>query len=96
MTLGTVRSFDARKGYGFIEPDHGGGKVQVTICAVERAAMTGLTQGQRLSFDEVYDPRTDSPCAENLRASDLPPSPREMDMPRKVSLGAVRSTHRVV
>jgi CspA family cold shock protein len=94
MTLGTVQSFDAHKGYGFIEPDHGGREVLVTTCAVERAAMTGLTQGQRLSFDEVYDPRTDRPCAENLRA-DLPPSPCEMDMSRRVSLGAVRSAHRV-
>ena len=53
MTLGTVRSFDVLKGYGFIEPDSGGVEVLVTICAVERAGLDSLYQGEKVSFDVV-------------------------------------------
>ena len=50
MTNGTVRWwFDVRKGYGFIKPDDGGVDVLVDICAVERAGMAYLDQGQRLA-----------------------------------------------
>ena len=47
MITGTVRSFDVHKGYGFIKPDDGGVDVLVDICAVERAEMDSLKQGQR-------------------------------------------------
>jgi cold shock protein len=45
------------KGYGFIKPDGGGADVLVDICAVERAGMASLDQGQRLSFEVVRDER---------------------------------------
>ncbi len=71
MTIGTVRWFDVRKGYGFLKPDDGGVDVLVDVCAVERAGMASLYQGQRLSFDVVYDKRIGKSCAENLGGSGL-------------------------
>ena len=71
MITGTVRSFDAHKGYGFIKPDDGGVDVLVDICAVERAEMDSLKQGQRLSFEIVHDERIGRSCAENLIASEI-------------------------
>ena len=65
MTIGTVRWFDVPKGYGFIKPDDGGVDVLVTICALERAGMASLDQGQRLSFEVVRDERIGRSCAEN-------------------------------
>ena len=71
MTIGTVRCFDVPKGYGFIKPDDGGVDVLVDICAVERAGMASLDQGQRLSFEVVRDERVARSCAENLGVSGL-------------------------
>jgi cold shock protein len=71
MTIGTVRWFDVPKGYGFIKPDDGGVDVLVSICALERAGMASLDQGQRLSFEVVRDERIGRSCAENLSASEL-------------------------
>ena len=66
MTIGTVRWFGVRKGYGFLKPDNGGVDVLVDICAVERAGMASLDQGQRLSFEVVRDERIGKSCAVNL------------------------------
>ena len=49
MTVGTVRWFDACKGYGFLKPDGGAVDVLVSICALERAGMASLDQGQQLA-----------------------------------------------
>ena len=97
MTIGTVRWFDVRKGYGFLKPDDGGVDVLVDVCAVERAGMASLNQGQRLSFEVVYDKRIGRSCAGNLGASELPsrarralalPFEREIDpSPERVSPG---------
>ena len=69
MTNGTVRWFDVRKGYGFIKPDDGGAEVLVDICAVERAGMANLEQGQRVSFEPVRDERMGRSRAGNLNES---------------------------
>ena len=71
MTTGTVRWFDVPKGYGLIKPDDGGVDVLVDICAVERAKMASLKQGQRVSFEIVYDERFGRRYAENLTASEI-------------------------
>ena len=51
MTTGTVKWFNATKGFGFIAPDDGGNDVFVHISAVERAGMGSLNEGQKLSFE---------------------------------------------
>jgi CspA family cold shock protein len=51
MSSGTVKWFNAQKGYGFIQPDDGSKDVFVHISAVERAGLTGLTDGQKVSYD---------------------------------------------
>ena len=51
MASGTVKWFNAQKGYGFIQPENGGADVFVHISAVERAGMSNLTEGQKLSYE---------------------------------------------
>ncbi|MCW0182044.1 cold-shock protein [Zavarzinia sp.] len=51
MTIGTVKWFNATKGFGFILPDNGAQDVFVHISAVERSTLGNLTEGQKVSFD---------------------------------------------
>jgi len=51
MATGTVKWFNATKGFGFIQPDSGGKDVFVHISAVERAGLNGLNEGQKVSVD---------------------------------------------
>ena len=51
MPIGTVKWFNAQKGYGFIEPEDGSKDVFVHISAVERAGMANLHEGQKLNFE---------------------------------------------
>ncbi|WP_420393816.1 cold-shock protein [Acuticoccus sp.] len=67
MATGTVKWFNGAKGYGFIQPDDGGADVFVHISAVERAGMTSLTEGQRVSFDLYQDPKRGRTSAEQLK-----------------------------
>ena len=55
MAVGTVKWFNAQKGYGFIQPDDGSKDVFVHISAVEAAGMGSLREGQKLSYDLVSD-----------------------------------------
>jgi len=64
---GTVKWFNAQKGYGFIQPEGGGKDVFVHISAVERAGLRELREGQRVSFEVVVDRKTDKSAAENLK-----------------------------
>ena len=68
MTTGTVKWFNNQKGFGFIQPDQGSQDVFVHISAVERAGMTSLDEGHKVSFDVVADRRTGKSAADNLRA----------------------------
>ena len=69
MNTGTVKWFNSQKGFGFIAPEDGGKDVFVHISAVERAGLSGLNEGQKVSFDIVDDRRTGKSAAENLRAA---------------------------
>lgn len=51
MAIGTVKWFNAKKGYGFIAPETGGKDVFVHISALERAGIGSLNEGQKVSFD---------------------------------------------
>lgn len=65
--MGTVKWFNATKGFGFIQPDDGGKDVFVHISAVERAGLSSLNEGQKVSFDIVADRRSGKSSADNLR-----------------------------
>ncbi|MBS0252821.1 MAG: cold-shock protein [Proteobacteria bacterium] len=69
MQTGTVKWFNGQKGFGFIQPDDGGNDVFVHISAVERAGMSSLNEGQKISFDVVADRRSGKSSADNLRAA---------------------------
>jgi cold shock protein len=68
MTTGTVKWFNATKGFGFIQPDNGGADAFVHISAVERAGLGSLNEGQKVSFDLVSDKRSGKMSADNLKA----------------------------
>jgi cold shock protein len=55
MATGTIKWFNAQKGYGFIQPDAGGKDVFVHISAVERAGLPGLNEGQKIQYEIVRD-----------------------------------------
>ena len=55
MATGTVKFFNTQKGFGFIEPSDGSKDVFVHISAVERAGMSTLNEGQKLSYDVVSE-----------------------------------------
>ena len=65
--MGTVKWFNATKGYGFIAPDDGGADVFVHISAVERAGLGTLREGQKLSYELTQDRRTGKSSADQLR-----------------------------
>jgi cold shock protein len=68
MARGTVKWFNSQKGYGFIQPQGGGGRdVFVHISAVEKAGLPGLNEGQVLEYEEVSNRGKTS--AENLKVS---------------------------
>ena len=67
MSTGTVKFYNDQKGYGFIAPDGGGNDVFVHATALERAGMSSLREGQKVSFEtEVY-------CRSGNRAEQNPP-----------------------
>jgi cold shock protein len=69
MAAGTVKWFNATKGFGFIQPDDGSKDVFVHISAVERAGMRDLREGQRVSFD-VQPTKDGKTAAENLKTAE--------------------------
>lgn len=67
MQTGTVKWFNATKGYGFIAPDDGGQDVFLHISAVERAGLANVGEGQKLSY-ELEKGRNGKTAAVNVKA----------------------------
>ena len=67
MATGTVKWFNSQKGFGFIQPDGSGQDVFVHISAVERAGLSGLNEGQKVSFEVVTDRKNGKSSAEQLK-----------------------------
>ncbi len=67
MAVGTVKWFNATKGFGFIQPEDGGQDVFVHISAVERSGLAGLGEGQRVSYELEKSRRTGKDAAVNIR-----------------------------
>ena len=67
MAIGTVKFFNPAKGFGFIAPEDGDKDVFVHVSAVERSGLTGLKEGQAVSFDVENDPRKNKPSAVNIK-----------------------------
>jgi len=68
MADGTVKFFNMNKGFGFITPEHGGKDVFVHISALERAGLSSLADGQKVSFDLERD-RQGRDAATNLKSA---------------------------
>lgn len=67
MPQGTVKFFNADKGYGFLKPDGGGGDVFVHITALEQSGLKTLAEGQRISFELEADKKGKGPKAVDLK-----------------------------
>ena len=68
MSSGTVKWFNATKGFGFIQPDDNSKDVFVHISAVERAGFNDLREGQKLSYELTTDRRSGKVSADKLQA----------------------------
>jgi cold shock protein len=69
MVTGTVKFYNAQKGFGFIQPDDGGKDMFVHATALERAGMRDLVEGQKVSFDTQQDSRSGKIAVGNIRAA---------------------------
>ena len=69
MEKGTVKWFNATKGYGFITPENGGQDVFVHISAVERAGLRSLNEGQKVDYELVRDRKSGKMSADSLKAA---------------------------
>lgn len=67
MAVGTVKWFNATKGFGFIQPEDGGADVFVHVSAVERAGLKSLNEGQKVHFEIEKNPKNGKSSAANLR-----------------------------
>jgi len=68
MTTGTVKFYNANRGFGFIQPEDGSADVFVHATALEAAGMRGLVEGQKVSFEVTTDSRSGKSAAANLQA----------------------------
>lgn len=66
MITGTVKFFNATKGYGFIQPEDGSKDAFVHVTALERAGIHGLDEGQKVQYELVTDRKSSKMSADNL------------------------------
>jgi CspA family cold shock protein len=69
MTKGTVKFYNEQKGFGFIQPEDGGKDVFVHATALERAGISRLVEGQKVSFDTALDSRSGKTAVANIEAA---------------------------
>ena len=69
MTKGTVKFYNAQKGFGFIEPEDGGKDVFVHATALERAGINTLVEGQKVSFETEQDSRSGKTAVGKIEAA---------------------------
>lgn len=69
MATGTVKWFNATKGFGFIQPDNGGPDAFVHISAVEAAGLRELREGEKVSYELIADRKSGKMSAGNLKVS---------------------------
>jgi CspA family cold shock protein len=69
MTKGTVKFYNAQKGFGFVQPEDGGNDVFVHASALERAGISRLVEGQKVSFDTEVDSRSGKTAVGNIEAA---------------------------
>ena len=69
MTKGTVKFYNEQKGFGFIQPEDGGKDVFVHATALERAGVSRLVEGQKVSFDTALDSRSGKTAVANIEAA---------------------------
>ncbi len=69
MNKGTVKFYNDQKGFGFIAPDDGGKDVFVHATALERAGMSGLREGQKVSYDTAEDRRSGKIAVNTIQAA---------------------------
>lgn len=69
MQIGTVKFYNVTKGFGFIQPDDGSKDVFVHATALERARMSDLREGQKVSFEVETDRRSGKAAATNLQSA---------------------------
>ncbi|NBN63795.1 cold shock domain-containing protein [Microvirga tunisiensis] len=69
MTNGTVKWFNATKGFGFIQPDDGGQDAFVHISAVERSGMREIVEGQKVVYDLERDAKSGKMSVRSIQAA---------------------------
>jgi len=69
MITGTVKFYDGTKGFGFIQPEDGSKDVFVHATALERAGISGLAEGQKVSFDTAEDRRSGKVAVNNIQTA---------------------------
>jgi len=69
MNKGTVKFYNEQKGFGFIEPEDGSKDVFVHATALERAGISRLVEGQKVSFDTELDSRSGKTAVANIAAA---------------------------
>jgi CspA family cold shock protein len=69
MTTGTVKFYNANRGFGFIEPDDESKDVFVHATALERAGIANLVEGQKVSFDTEIDGRSGKTAVGNIKVA---------------------------
>jgi cold shock protein len=70
MPQGTVKMFKMDRGFGFIKPDDGGSDVFVHVSELEKAGISSLSEGQRVTFDVEPEKRSGEPRAVNVRIAE--------------------------